>query len=148
MAFDRAHLATDMAALHEIILARAAAGEARKAELAAAKAGLLVQALEVEKPKPRIARLRRMQFGRSSEKIARTLEQFELKLEELEAEAPAPAASDDASAANGELSVAVEPSCQSERKKRNSPTSTASCRPTATPALERCTSPPTGGLRA
>jgi hypothetical protein len=43
----------------------------------------------------------------SSEKIARTIEQLELRLEELEAEEPTPA-SDDAYAANGELSSAVE----------------------------------------
>ena len=116
MALDRATLPTDIAALHEIILAQAAENEARAAELAAAKAGLLAKALEVEKLRLQIARLRRMQFGRSSEKIARTIEQLELKLEELEAEAPA--ALDDASAANEELSVAVEPSSQSERKKR------------------------------
>jgi transposase len=79
MAFDPAHLPSDIAALHRIILAQAAEGEAREAELAAAKAGLLAKALEVEKLKLQIARLRRMQFGRSSEKIARTIEQLELK---------------------------------------------------------------------
>ena len=64
MAFDRANLPTDIAALHQIILAQAAEGEARDAELAAAKAGLMAKALEVEKLKLQIARLRRMQFGR------------------------------------------------------------------------------------
>jgi transposase len=38
--------------------------------------------LEIEKYKLQIVRLRRMQFGRSSQKIARTIEQLELKLEE------------------------------------------------------------------
>ena len=33
-----------------------------------------------------IAKLRRMQFGRSSEKVERQIEQLELKLEELEAD--------------------------------------------------------------
>src|SRR5580658_3286097 len=64
MAFDRATLPTDIAALHEIILAQAAENEARAAELAAAKAGLLAKALEVEKLRLQIARLRRMQFER------------------------------------------------------------------------------------
>jgi len=36
-------LPTDTATLHQIIAAQAAAGEAREAELAAAKAGLLVR---------------------------------------------------------------------------------------------------------
>jgi hypothetical protein len=91
-----------MDALHQIILAQAAEAEAREAELAAAKAGLLAKALEIEKYKLQIARLRRMQFGRSSEKIARTIEQLELKLEELEAGLPA--TSGDTSAAPGEPS--------------------------------------------
>ena len=46
----------------------------------------MAKALEIEKLKLQIARLRRQQFGRSSEKIAREIEQFELRLEELEAE--------------------------------------------------------------
>jgi transposase len=92
MRFDLAHLPTDTATLHQIIAAQAAEGEARAAELAAAKAGLVAKALEVEKLKLQIARLRRMQFGRSSEKIARTIEQLELRLEELEAETPAASA--------------------------------------------------------
>ena len=114
MAFDPANLPTDIAALHRIILAQAAEGEAREAELAAAKAGLLAKALEVEKLKLQIARLRRMQFGRSSEKIARTIEQLELRLEELEAETPA--VSDDPPANDGQPAPADQ-SSQAERKK-------------------------------
>ena len=111
------NLPTDTATLHQIIAAQAAEGKAREAELAAAKAGLMAKALEIEKLKLQIARLRRMQFGRSSEKIARTIEQLELRLEELEAETPAPAASDDASAANGEPSSAGEQTSPPDRKK-------------------------------
>jgi hypothetical protein len=70
MGFDRANLPTDIAELHQIILAQAAAGEAREAELTAAKAGLMAKALEVEKLNLQIARLQRMQCGRSSEKFA------------------------------------------------------------------------------
>src|SRR5262245_25401405 len=116
MALDRANLPTDIAELHRIILAQAAEGEAREAELAAAKAGLLAKALEVEKLRLQIARLKRMQFGRSSEKIARTIEQLELRLEELEAEAPAPAAAD-ASETSSEQSSPVEPCSPPDRKK-------------------------------
>ena len=58
-------------------------------ELTQAKAGLVAKSLEVEKLKLQLARLRRMQFGRSSERIGREIEQLELRLEELEAaEAP------------------------------------------------------------
>jgi transposase len=113
MAFDPADLPTDIDALHQIILAQAAEAKAREAELAAAKAGLLANALEIEKYKLQIARLRRMQFGRSSEKIAREIEQLELKLEELEAESPA--APEDATA-NDEQPVPVEQSSQAGRK--------------------------------
>jgi transposase len=68
---------------------------ASRAELAAAKAGLLTRTLEVEKLKVEIARLRRMNFGASSERMHRGLEQLELKLEELEtAEAEAEAAAE------------------------------------------------------
>jgi transposase len=40
--------------------------------------------LEIEKLKFQIAKLRRMQFGRSSERISQQIEQLELRLEELE----------------------------------------------------------------
>jgi len=73
-------LPDDIDALRAIIAAQTE-------ELAAAKAGLKVRTLEVEKLKIQLARLRRMTFGQSSEKIAREIEQLELALEDLEAEA-------------------------------------------------------------
>src|SRR5664279_5340766 len=91
MEFDLANLPASVADLQRIIAAQAAdiaveraARTAHETELAAARAGLVVQALEIEKLKLQIARLRRQQFGRSSEKIERTIGQLELKLEELE----------------------------------------------------------------
>jgi transposase len=53
-------------------------------ELKAAQLAVQLTTLEIEKLKFQIAKLRRMQFGRSSEKIARQIEQLELRLEELE----------------------------------------------------------------
>ncbi|KUZ98305.1 transposase [Burkholderia ubonensis] len=53
--------------------------ESHKAASATAKA-------EIEHLKLLIAKLRRMQFGRSSEKLDRQIEQLELRLEELEAD--------------------------------------------------------------
>jgi len=47
--------------------------ETREGELAAAKAGLLAKAPQIEKLKLQIAGLRRAQFGRSSEKMERTI---------------------------------------------------------------------------
>jgi transposase len=57
----------------------------QSAELVAAKSGLLVSTLEVEKLKAQIGRLRRQSFGAASERIAREIEQLELRLEEAEA---------------------------------------------------------------
>src|SRR5262245_32070985 len=113
MRLDLANLPTDTATLHQIIAAQAAEGEAREAELAAAKAGLLAKTLEIVQAADR--RLRRMQFGRSSEKIARTIEQLELKLEELEAETP-PAASE-AIAAQAEAGTTLEQPSPPQRPK-------------------------------
>ena len=55
-----------------------------QSELKAAELSVQVKALEVEKLKFQLARLRRMQLGRSSERITRQIEQLELRLEELE----------------------------------------------------------------
>lgn len=119
MRFDLANLPRDVAVLHRIITAQAAdvasereAREARDLELAAARAGLLAKALEIEKLKLQIARLRRQQFGPSSEKIARTIEQLELMLEELEAQTPIPAAAADPA-------PDAEPSSASTKSKRS-----------------------------
>ena len=87
-------LPDDIEALRRLIAAE-------REELAAAKAGLLAKALEIEKLKLQIAQLRRQHYSSSSEKMARALEQFELRLEELEAEEaadpPASTKLDDAS---------------------------------------------------
>jgi transposase len=53
-------------------------------ELRAAQTAVQLKALEIEKLRFQIAKLRRMQFGRSSERITRQIEQLELQLEELE----------------------------------------------------------------
>ena len=55
-----------------------------QAELKAAELAVQLRTLEIEKLKFQIAKLRRMQFGRSSEKITRQIAQLELQLEELE----------------------------------------------------------------
>jgi transposase len=58
---------------------------AASAELAAARAGLMSYAIEIEKLKFQLARLRRQKYGSSSERIEREIAQLELRLEELEA---------------------------------------------------------------
>lgn len=60
---------------------------ALEAALADARAELQSRDLLIQTLRVQIARLRRMQFGHSSEKLDRQIEQLELALEELEAEA-------------------------------------------------------------
>src|SRR5215469_17451866 len=55
-----------------------------QAELKAAELSVQLRTLEIEKLKFQIAKLRRMQFGRSSERVTQRIEQLELRLEELE----------------------------------------------------------------
>ena len=59
--------------------------DALKAMLLATHEQLLSRDHEIEHLKLLIAKLRRMQFGRKSEKVERQIEQLELKLEDLEA---------------------------------------------------------------
>jgi transposase len=89
-------------------------------ELTAAKNGLIVNQLTIEKLKAQIAKLRRSKFGASSERIERALEQLELALEEAEtAKAEAVAAQPqqpEPEAANAEAQPAEE--AKREKKKR------------------------------
>lgn len=84
-----------------------------EAELRAAKATIQLTALEIEKLKVQLARLRRMQFGQSSERLTREIEQLELRLEELETvEAEATSASAD---------TGVAPPAREKRKPKRLP---------------------------
>src|SRR5215510_12579100 len=78
-------LPNDIEEMKQLFLAQSANLEKLTAELAAAKAGLKIYALEIEKLKFQLARLRRQRFGSSSERIEREIQQLELKLEEIEA---------------------------------------------------------------
>ncbi len=77
MSLATADLPADPDALRAF--ARACQGALKVAEMA-----VQFKTLEIEKLKFQIAKLRRMQFGRSSERISRQIEQLELRLEELE----------------------------------------------------------------
>src|SRR6185437_8948273 len=77
MSLATAELPTDSEALRAFALAC-------QAELKAVTLSVQLRALEIEKLKFQIAKLRRMQFGRSSEKVTRQIQQLELQLEELE----------------------------------------------------------------
>ena len=78
--------------------------EALEALVVAQQEKLLTRNSEIEHLKLIIAKLRRMMFGTKSEKIAREVEQLELKLEELETGEAArpPAAAPTSSTALGE----------------------------------------------
>jgi len=106
-------LPDDIAELKRLLLATSA-------ELAAAKNGLIITQLTIEKLKAQIAKLRREKFGASSERIERTLAQLELALEEAEtAKAEAIAAQSqqpDPEAANAEPQLAE--NAKPEKKKR------------------------------
>src|SRR5215475_9994018 len=78
-------LPNDIEEMKQLFLAQAANIEKLSAELAAAKAGLIAYALEIEKPNFQLSRLRRQKYGSSSERIEREIAQLELRLEELEA---------------------------------------------------------------
>jgi transposase len=56
----------------------------RDAERVMARAELIGAKLQIEQMKAQLAKLRRMQFGRSSEKLDAQIEQLELLLEDLE----------------------------------------------------------------
>jgi transposase len=71
--------------LKRLLLAKDAALLAQSSELAAARNGLIVTQLTIEKFKAQLAKLRREKFGSSSERIERVIEQLELALEEAEA---------------------------------------------------------------
>ena len=77
MSLAMADLPSDPAALRAFALAC-------QAELKAAELSVQLRTLEIEKLKFQIAKLRRMQFGHSSERLNRQIAQLELQLEELE----------------------------------------------------------------
>jgi hypothetical protein len=89
MSLATAELPDDPAALRAFALAC-------QSELKAAETAVQLKALEIEKLRFQIAKLRRMQFGRSSERITRQIAQLEFQLEELETSAAEDAARDEA----------------------------------------------------
>ena len=103
MSFDANILPDNLEELKQLVLTGRVDLEASREDLAAAKAGLMLKTLKVEKLKVHIARLQRMKFGPSSERVKREIEQLELRLEELEtAEAESEAASEAAQQSEGE----------------------------------------------
>lgn len=109
-------LPDDLEALKRLVASQAAELDASRKELAAAKAGLVVKSLEIEKLKVQLARLQRLSFGQSSERFAREIEQLTLQLEELEA---TQAADDEAAALS--LPTEEEPEAAPPKRRRDLP---------------------------
>ena len=92
MRFDLYRLPTDPVLLQKILREMAEVMEQERAELKVAKATVKAQTLQIEKLEHRLARLLRVQFGRSSEKM--DIAQLRLMFDEVEVPQPA---NDDAS---------------------------------------------------
>lgn len=84
MPIDPDNLPNDVATLRAMLSAQAAEITLQRTELAAARAGLLEQRYEIEALRARLARVLRVAFGRSSEKLRDQLEQLELTLADLD----------------------------------------------------------------
>ena len=86
-------LPTDAESLRRLVVEARQGIADRDERLRVAEAQIVYSTLEIENLKMQLARLRRLQFGRSSERLSAAIEQIEFKLEELEttvsaAEAP------------------------------------------------------------
>ncbi len=99
-------LPTDLTAAHAIIVAQREALMVAEARASAAESEAKLRALQIEKLKYTIAKLRHQQFGQSSERGA-ILEQLELQLSELQADASEAAATAQLAAASATSRRAV-----------------------------------------
>ena len=102
-------LPDDIDALKALLLQRD--GEVRQLRdtVTTLEQALNVRALEIEQLKLQLAKLKRMQFGRKSEKIDRKIEQLETRLEDLIAEDSANAETAASSPVNARRKVARQP---------------------------------------
>jgi septal ring factor EnvC (AmiA/AmiB activator) len=119
-----ADLPDDIAALKALLLASERRVQERDDQVAGLEAQLNTRAAEIEHLKLWIAKLRRMQFGRKSEKLDHQIEQLELQLEDLQTD-------------EGELAKALP---EADRAPRNKPVRKPlpeHCR-----AMKRSTCPP------
>ena len=87
MRFDLNRLPTDPVLLQKMLREMAEVMEQERAELKTAKATVKAQNVQIEKLEHRLARLVRVQFGRSSEKM--DIAQLRLMFDEVEAPEPA-----------------------------------------------------------
>lgn len=81
-----ADLPNDIAALKAMVLERESALAVKETVVVELREQVSTHALEIEHLKLLIAKLKRMQFGRKSEKLDREIQQLELRMEELQAD--------------------------------------------------------------
>lgn len=81
-AFESARLASEQA-----LAAEQEVHDATRRQVEAAQNAIKLTTLEIEKLKVQLARLRRMKFGQSSERLTMLADQLELTLEDMEAAA-------------------------------------------------------------
>lgn len=79
-------LPDDIEVLKALLLARDGEVEQLRTTVSTLEQALSVRGLEIEQLKLQLAKLKRMQFGRKSEKLDRKIEQLETRLEDLVAE--------------------------------------------------------------
>jgi transposase len=84
MSFTTTSLPDDLAAAHAMILAERAARLEAEERVSSIAAEMSNARLEIERLKLLLAKARRAQYGQSSERGARLIEQLELQLAELE----------------------------------------------------------------
>jgi len=87
-------LPDDIDALKALVRAHAASAHANAQRVVELQDQLSSRVIEIEHLKLTIAKLRRMQFGRKSEKLESQIEQLELRLEDLQADEGAAAQAD------------------------------------------------------
>lgn len=81
-----AEMQARLAASEQALCDEREAHEKTRSDLQRAENSLKLTSLQIEKLKVQLARLRRMKFGQSSERLAQLADQLELTLEDLEAE--------------------------------------------------------------
>ena len=79
-------LPDDIAALKALLRARDGEVEQLRTTVSTLEQALSVRGLEIEQLKLQLAKLKRMQFGRKSEKLDRKIKELETRLEDLVAE--------------------------------------------------------------
>jgi transposase len=123
MVDEAAALPEDPGSLRELVVSLREEARERSAERDLAYEALKLKTLEVEKLRIQLAKLRRMQFGQSSEKLAHEVAQLELAIEEIEARevAAAPAEPADAGEAAAESGETASPDEKRKPARRRLP---------------------------